>query len=163
LALEPDNGRWYYLKGHQFRRQLEKTPSGVTRRKLATEATTWFREALGRGAGAVVGNIQVLIILARVTFAAGDHAQAETLALDLIPLPVREHDFGVSATAHHFGHTLLGLIALLQGKLDNATSHLLYSGDVKGSPQLNSTGPTMSLARELLRAGRRDAVITFLE
>ena len=39
---------------------------------------------------------------------------------------------------------------------------LLESGRTLGSPQLNSFGPTMVLAKELLEQGERDAVLEYL-
>ena len=35
------------------------------------------------------------------------------------------------------------------------------SGDTPGSPQLNSFGPSMRLARELLRSGESEAVLAY--
>ncbi len=61
------------------------------------------------------------------------------------------------------GHTLLGRIALREGKLDEAKQHLLAAGHTPGSPQLNSFGPGFILARELAEKGERDTVIAFLE
>ena len=61
------------------------------------------------------------------------------------------------------GHTLLGRVALREGKLDEAKQHLLAAGHTSGSPQLNSYGPGFILARELAEKGERDTVIAFLE
>ncbi|MCH7920787.1 MAG: hypothetical protein IIC50_22780 [Planctomycetes bacterium] len=61
------------------------------------------------------------------------------------------------------GHTLLGRVALREGKLDVAKKHLLAAGHTPGSPQLNTFGPDYVLARELAEKGERDTVITFLD
>ena len=60
-------------------------------------------------------------------------------------------------------HTLLGRLALREGKLNEAKKHLLASGHTPGSPQLNSFGPSFILARELAERGEYDTVISFLD
>ena len=60
-------------------------------------------------------------------------------------------------------HTLLGRVALREGKLDEAKKHLLAAGHTPGSPQLNSFGPSFVLARELAEKGERDTVIAFVD
>ena len=65
--------------------------------------------------------------------------------------------------AVHLGHTVLGLLALKRGDINAAREELRKSGDTPGSPQLNSFGPTMQLAKELLKQGQKDAVLTYLK
>jgi len=60
-------------------------------------------------------------------------------------------------------HTLLGRIALREGKLDEAKKQLLAAGRTLGSPQLNSYGPDFTLARELAEEGEYDTVLVFLD
>lgn len=72
-------------------------------------------------------------------------------------------------TAWDFGnvifkaHTMLGRVALRQGRLEDAKRHLLESGKTPGSPQLDSFGPDFILAGELVQAGERPVVIEFLD
>ncbi len=61
------------------------------------------------------------------------------------------------------GHTLLGRVALREGKIDVAKKHLLKAGNTPGSPQLNSFGPNFILARELAKKGEYTTVIHFLD
>lgn len=65
--------------------------------------------------------------------------------------------------AIHDGHVVLGRLALLNGDRSLACQHLLEAGDTKGSPQLNSFGPNMTLARDLLNAGERDCVLQYFQ
>ena len=58
---------------------------------------------------------------------------------------------------------ILGLAALKEGRVAAARRHLLAAGRTPGSPQLNSFGPEMTLARELLKRGERQAVLDFLD
>jgi beta-lactamase regulating signal transducer with metallopeptidase domain len=61
------------------------------------------------------------------------------------------------------GNFVLGMIAVKKGDIEAAEKYLLAAGDTTGSPVLNSFGPNMSLAKELLDRGRRDTVLTFLK
>lgn len=61
------------------------------------------------------------------------------------------------------GNQLLGLAALREGKVAPAKKYLLAAGKTPGSPQLNSFGPEMTLAQELLKKGEKQAVLDFLD
>ena len=65
--------------------------------------------------------------------------------------------------AIHHGHSVLGLLALEIGDRTGAIKALHASGATRGSPQLNSFGPTMQLAIALLGLGERDAVLHYLD
>jgi tetratricopeptide (TPR) repeat protein len=80
-------------------------------------------------------------------------------ALALAPSYERNWNFG---NAIHFAHTVLGLIALHNDDLANAVCELGKAGATPGSPQLDSFGPTMQLAKALLRQGESKAVLAYL-
>jgi len=61
------------------------------------------------------------------------------------------------------GNQILGLVALRQGSVAEAKQRLATAGATKGSPRLNSFGPTFLLAKALVEKGEREAVISFLE
>lgn len=63
--------------------------------------------------------------------------------------------------AVHHGNNVLGLVALKQGDTKLAAEHLLKAGGTPGSPQLNSFGPNMTLAKALLEKGEKDAVLQY--
>ncbi|RYG12130.1 MAG: hypothetical protein EON92_08980 [Burkholderiales bacterium] len=65
--------------------------------------------------------------------------------------------------AIHLGHTVLGLVALAQGDVPTALTELRESAATSGSPQLKTFGPTMQLAKALLREGHTDAVLEYLQ
>ena len=65
--------------------------------------------------------------------------------------------------AIHLGHTVLGLLAVNAQDLPRAVSELYESGQTPGSPQLNSFGPTMQLAKALLRHGYVEPVLAYLQ
>ena len=62
----------------------------------------------------------------------------------------------------HYGNLTLGRIALLAGDVEEAKSRLIAAGETPGSPQLNSFGPDMTLAKELLERGESEVVLRYL-
>jgi hypothetical protein len=65
--------------------------------------------------------------------------------------------------ALHQAHTALGRVALRRDKLAEAKVHLLEAGRTPGSPQLNSFGPNMLLAQELLERGEKEVVLEYFD
>lgn len=65
--------------------------------------------------------------------------------------------------AVHQGHLVLGRVALARGDVDKAKAELLAAGGPPGSPQLDSFGPSMRLAKDLLDAGEIQGVLEYLE
>lgn len=61
------------------------------------------------------------------------------------------------------GHIVLGLLALRHDDVTTAGHELLEAGKTPGSPNLNSFGPDMSLAEELLKKGEKDTVLQYFE
>jgi hypothetical protein len=58
---------------------------------------------------------------------------------------------------------VLGRIALKNGDLAHAKQALLNAGRTKGSAQLDSFGPDMTLAEELLEKGEKDTVLRYFK
>ncbi|MFB3114725.1 MAG: RNA polymerase subunit sigma-24, partial [Nitrospirales bacterium] len=54
-----------------------------------------------------------------------------------------------------------GRLELLDGNLEKAKDYLIESGKTPGSPQLNSFGPNMSLARDLIKKGEEQVVFEY--
>ena len=65
--------------------------------------------------------------------------------------------------ATHKVNIINGRIALREGKMEEAKMFLIEAGKTQGSPQLNSFGPNMSLAKELLEKGEKKAVIQYFD
>ena len=80
--------------------------------------------------------------------------------LDLAPRFVDDWNYG---NAVHYGNLALGRYSLEAGDLAQARSRLLAAGRTPGSPQLDSFGPDMTLAEELLARGETPAVIEYFE
>ncbi len=80
-------------------------------------------------------------------------------ALALAPAFKENWNYG---NAIHRGHTVLGLLALNGQDYATAINELYESAKTPGSPQLNSFGPTMQLAKALLKVGHVEPVLTYL-
>jgi hypothetical protein len=100
--------------------------------------------------------------VAKAAFDAGDYNKAETYARELLAaVPVNGKDWNYG-NAIFYGNMVIGRVALARDKnVSLAKSSLLASAQSKGSPQLNSFGPNMSLAKDLIAAGERDTVVEF--
>ena len=96
-------------------------------------------------------------------FHLGQFVEARTLAeraLALAPSFEKNWNYG---NAIHLGHTVLGLLALRAGDHSSAIAELHESGKTRGSPQLNSFGPTMQLAKALLREGHVTPALAYIQ
>jgi hypothetical protein len=81
-------------------------------------------------------------------------------ALELAPSYRSNWNYG---NVIHSSHSVLGLLALSAGNVSVALEELKKAGATPGSPQLGSFGPTMQLAKELLRVGQSEAVLSYFE
>lgn len=93
----------------------------------------------------------------------GKNVRATTFAQELLELAHRYPSDWNYGNAIHHGHLVLGRVALAAGDLATARAELLAAGQTPGSPQLNSFGPNMRLAQDLLRAGEHDVVLEYFE
>lgn len=81
-------------------------------------------------------------------------------ALSLAPTYAGNWNYGNAINA---GHSVLGLCALHHGRIDEAVAQLHQAGGTPGSPQLNSFGPSMQLAKALAIHGEFDAALNYLD
>jgi hypothetical protein len=61
-----------------------------------------------------------------------------------------------------YGNFVLGRIAVRRGDFAEAGEYLLLAGSTPGSAGLDSFGPDMTLARELVKNGKSDIVLRYL-
>jgi len=64
--------------------------------------------------------------------------------------------------AVHDANRYLGLMRLKNGNTAGAVEHLLRAGKSTGSPQLDTFGPELDLANELLKQGSAEPVMEYL-
>jgi hypothetical protein len=101
--------------------------------------------------------------LAKQALAHGDIANAETLATELLDLAAQFKDDWNYGNAVYDAHTVLGSVALARGNLSEARRRLLLAAETPGSPQLDSFGPNMVLAQQLLQRGESSVVLQFFQ
>ena len=100
---------------------------------------------------------------AKESFVVGQTESAKRYAEELLALAQklpRDWNYG---NAIHNGNMVLGRIAVQQGRIDDAKRFLLEAGKSPGSPQLDSFGPNMGLAKDLLEKGEREVVVEYFE
>jgi len=96
-------------------------------------------------------------------FTLGEHELARELATQSLALAPTFQDSWNYGNALHYAHTALGLLALESGDLSLAARELELSGRTPGSPQLGSFGPTMQLAKAMLKADQAEPVLAYLQ
>jgi tetratricopeptide (TPR) repeat protein len=100
---------------------------------------------------------------AKQSFVMGKMEDAKIYAnklLELLPRFTNDWNYG---NAVHDANLVLGRIAVKEGRMEDAKRHLLEAGKSRGSPQLNSFGPNMSLAKDLVEKGEREVVQEYFE
>jgi hypothetical protein len=98
---------------------------------------------------------------AKNALAEGKKADARKYAEELARLaPAYTNDWNYG-NAIQDANLVLGRLALDEGKIDEAKKRLLASADSNGSPQMNSFGPNVALARDLLEKGEKEVVLEY--
>lgn len=157
--IEPENPRWRERIGQT--RMLDALAGSEPDVESATEAVAAFESVLEE-----TGDTRRLDVLADAAEAAAlaeDWEKAIVYANDLLRSATEDTTDWFYGNAVHRGNLVLGRVAFAKGDVDRAGRFLVRAGDTPGSPQLNSFGPGMRLARDLLEAGQRDAVVEYLE
>ena len=98
--------------------------------------------------------------LAKAALAANKPQKAKEYAEKMLSQNISGWNYGNNI---HHGNIILGKIALASDDLEEAKKRLIMAGKTPGSPQLNSFGPDMTLAKELLQKGGKDVVLEYLE
>ena len=99
--------------------------------------------------------------LAKRSFNAGNVPQARKHAEELAkaaPQYVGNWNYG---NAIQDSNIVLGRIAVLEGRIADAKRHLLEAGKSPGSPQMDTFGPNMTLAKDLIEKGEKATVIEY--
>jgi tetratricopeptide (TPR) repeat protein len=166
-SLEPKTLRWSLLLGMAGLDAAKKQPPPQNE-ETAKKAIAALEDARTLGDAAerdllLAAKGPVEAALAEARFIKGDltkaKADAETALTKLDP----KKDSWNHGNLVFALHQLLGRIALAQGDVKAAAAQLIVSGKTPGSPQLNSFGPGMALALDLLGKGERAAVIEYLD
>lgn len=93
----------------------------------------------------------------------GKKDEAKTYADELASLMDKYKDDGNYGNAVQDVNIVRGRLALAGGKIDEAKADLIKAGKSPGSWTMNSFGPNMSLAKDLLEKGQRDVVLEYFD
>lgn len=153
-AVEPGNPKWPDRLGHLYALESRKDSAAksLAAYELAQAADNSEDSRFVR-----------LDDLAKSAFEAGDMEKASRYANDLLKVSGKYPDNWNYGNAIHHGNNVLGRIALKRGDTKRAGEFLLKAGATRGSPQLDSFGPNMTLARELLQKGEKETVLRYFE
>lgn len=153
--LEPENPRWPQKLSALYK-LASKRPGDAKSKKALAEMTLSMDLD-----DSTIGHFYKLNDLAALAYDNGDIELARSLAERLLELAGDYSDNWNYGNAIHDANSVLGRIALKEGDVKGAAAYLRKAGEIKGSPQLNSFGPNMVLAKDLL-AEAPDAVIDYL-
>ena len=96
---------------------------------------------------------------AKENFAAGKIELARAYAVELMGLIPKYTNNWNDGNAVQDANLVLGRIAVREGRIAEAKKYLTASSQSHGSATLDSFGPNMSLALDLLKKGERDVVL----
>ena len=100
--------------------------------------------------------------LAIAAFDAGAYDKAESYARQLLAISAGLRSFQSPGIGVFYGNMIVGRVALRRdNNVTLARSSLLAAGGSTGAPTLDSFGPNMSLAKDLIEAGERDVVLQY--
>src|SRR2546422_4049314 len=167
---DPKNPRWPRELGHLYMLEMQSAgntpqkegPTGADKSSLAASAYQNFERAYRLQRNDQEKRM-LMSQLATSALEAGEIETAQRWARDgLNDATTATSAWSVANSVHH-AHIILGRIALRAGDLAEARKHLIQASQSQGSPQLDSFGPNMMLAKELLEKGERDAVIQYFQ
>jgi tetratricopeptide (TPR) repeat protein len=161
LALDPSDTETSCKLARSYEQERVLVSSPEEKAALAQKAVLVRERGLEKAEGEQ--RFHGLGALATAAFEAGETAKAQRYASELLlSAPKFKNDWNYG-NALHEGNVVLGLVALKRADIAGAKEHLLAAGQTPGSPQLNSFGPNMTLAKELLEKGEREVVLTYLQ
>lgn len=158
-SLDPQNANVSLLLAHLAELQIVWA-APQERVQLAQQAFRSHEDALNFLSGNE--RFYELPNAAKAAFKAGDLVKAQDYAEEMLRLAPTTKDWG-NGEQIYYGHWTLGLIALNKGDMEEAKTRLLEAGKTPGSPVLNSFGPNMELARQLIEKHETEAVLRFFD
>lgn len=176
-ALWPKQPLWMSRIAFDYEIEIRRHAEGsAARRNAAQRALIWgerhraaaIREAEGHGRDPEFVRALYAYRLAVSALEAGALERARRFASESLELKDIEARLGMYGghppdSDVHAAHIILGLVDLREGNVDGAEEHLRAASRVRTVEPWEATfGPDFRLARDLLRAGRREAVLEYL-
>lgn len=160
-ALNPKDADTSLALAQSYEFERDVSTSSEQKSELAKKILSLREQSLEGTADAerfyMLGDVGV------AAFDAGEVEKAKQYATELLTSAQRfRNDWNYGNALHH-ANILLGRIALSRGDVVGAKQYLLAAGQMPGSPQLDSFGPNMTWAKELLEKGETESVLSYLE
>jgi hypothetical protein len=155
-SLQPTNPKWPSKLAHihsmndASRRDLVEARAALAERERAHAMTPAAQRGLA-------------VDLPLAAFNAEDFAKARAYAEQLLAEAASQPRTWNYGNAVHKGNLVLGRLAARDGRIAEAMHRLRAAGETPGSPQLDSFGPNMTLAKDLLELGEKEAVLAYFE
>jgi beta-lactamase regulating signal transducer with metallopeptidase domain/tetratricopeptide (TPR) repeat protein len=154
-AIEPGNARWSEALAQLY--ALNAHTGDTASASNAVEQLEKIHNANPRGDYTHLGD------LAMMSLAAGDLEKARSYASDILKGASANTANSYYVLNIHHANMVLGRIAVREGKLDDAKKYLLDAGKIPGYPSLNTFGPNMALAKDLLEKGDQATVLAYFQ
>lgn len=160
--MEPRNPDWRERLGQIYCLQSGVRPGLKHNKAAAMRALMQWEMALALQKDDLY-RFYLLTKMAPIAVDAGSLPKAFRYATRLLRSASKYRKDWNHGNALHHAHSALGRVALRRKRIPDAKKHLVASARTKGSPQLNSFGPTFDLAAELLARGEGKTVVRYLE
>lgn len=161
LVLDPNNIEASLRLAMSYDQERMLATSSEEKKTLAEKALAIRERGIEKTDG--ITRFYYLDGIATAALDAGDATKAEQYATELLQDSQKFKNDWNYGNAVHSGNIVLGRLALQRGDIEGAKQFLLAAGNTPGSPQLDSFGPNMRLAKDLLDKGERDTVLTYLQ
>lgn len=163
---EHGQARGYLSVSHYkplFEQAAETNPKAKSARLARQEHIQRIQQGDLGAATNEAERFEALIYAVKTASGAGKPDETRKLAEELEHLAPKYRDsLWYGNAVQNFNHAL-GRIALAAGDAAEARKRLLASADSKGSPTMNSFGPNMAFAKELLGKGEKDTVLAYFD
>jgi hypothetical protein len=157
IAIDPAEPAW-----REYRIYLAPQSSTLTHKTEPDPAAAYAQVKTDLAVLSGIRRQGHLPAVAKLALKAGAPEDARAYAREALDA-AREPKNWNSGNLIFFGNMVLGQLALRDGQKDAAKTYLLAAGATPGSPQLNSFGPNMTLAKELAEAGEKETVLKFFD
>lgn len=159
--LQPKDPKWPSALGQLYSLQMHRS-LGKAKLKAAVKALEQLEIAYDLSDEESLDHQHAS--LAKAALAAKDTVKARKHAMKMLePKNGQNTEDWNSGNNIHDGNSILGQIALLSDDVKEAKRRLLEAGKTYGSPQLDSFGPNMILANELIKRGEKETVLEYFE
>ena len=160
VVVDPSNPQWHSMLGALYSADFTGKNSPEARIAAAAALDQYER------AHALTANeykSHFLEDMTRCAFAADETNKAKMYAEQSLQAAQLGKEDWNRGNEIFLGNMVLGRLALKAGDIEQAKHYLIEAGKTPGSPQLDSTGPNMTLAKELLEKGQTEVVLEYFD